>query len=549
MCANRVFLLYMEKKESPEIRFTVIYRVLVNDQRTIEQHAEDITVEQTVEIPVDCIPQEIIRNNILGRVENISSAVKEIHTERGDVYDVAISYRCDLAEHAIPQFLNVIFGNISLKNNIKIIGFHLPESCVDDFSGPRHGIGGIRKMLGVYGRPLACTALKPLGISVDKLAAIAAAFARGGADLIKDDHGLGNQPFHPFKERVARCQDAVARENARSGRMTLYCPMISGRYEEIEERVHYARTQGVRGMLIAPMLTGCDTVRYLSELYGMVIVAHPSLTGVFFHSPVHGMTPAILLGSIFRFIGADVSIFPNWGGRFFFTNQECREISDSLRQPLGSMKPAFPCPAGGMSLERIKDLAHAFGEDAVFLIGGALIKRSNDPSESVKAFMDDIRMYFRERLEFPDAGFFSSCESKPANISPVIADVLRCKDFKWGEGGRHIEDYRDGNGFDFKQVTRQELMGKFGEKTSFDLRYFEIGPAGYSSLEKHVHEHVIIGARGKGILLKNGRDFAITVNDVAYVGPLEAHQLRNTAAEPFGFYCIVDHTRDKPIPP
>lgn len=36
--------------------------------------------------------------------------------------------------------------------------------------------------------------------------------------------------------------------------------------------------------------------------------------------------------------------------------------------------------------------------------------------------------------------------------------------------------------------------------------------------------------------------------DVAYVGPGEQHQLRNREDEPFGFYCIVDHDRDRPQP-
>jgi ribulose-bisphosphate carboxylase large chain len=533
--------------ENPDCRFSAVYRIFVNDHRTIDQHAQDITVEQTVEIPVDCIPQEIVRGNILGRVENIVPSLTRGAGNKGNLFDVTISYRCDLTEYALPQFLNVLFGNISLKNNIKVTGLKLPGSFLAHFAGPTHGIDGIRKMLGVFGRPLACTALKPVGLKGEKLAAMAAQCARGGIDMIKDDHGISNQPFHPFKERVARCQEAVARENAISGRMTLYCPMVSGRFEEIEEQVEYARRQGVRGILIAPMLVGWDTARYLSRSYGMAVAAHPSLTGVFFHSTVHGMTPPVLLGSIFRLIGADISIFPNAGGRFFFTREECRELSKNLTEPMGSLKSSFPCPAGGMSLEMIEELGGDFGEDAVFLIGGALMQRSTDPSEAVKAFMDEIRLRFHERLENPDTGFLSSCEVKSTTLSGAVVDVLRCDGFRWAQGGRTIETYKPGDGGDFKLVTRQELMGKFGEKTSFDLRYFEIGTGGYSSLEKHVHEHVIIGARGKGMLVKKDGSIAISPNDIAYVGPLEAHQLRNESPEPFGFYCIVDHNRDKPM--
>ena len=140
-----------QQTENADCRFSATYRIFVNDARTIEQHARDITVEQTVEIPFDCIPQEIIRSSILGRVENIIPVETERTHVKGKLFDVTIGYRCDLTEYAVPQFLNVLFGNISLKNNIKVIGLALPESFLAHFSGPTHGIDGIRKMLGVHG--------------------------------------------------------------------------------------------------------------------------------------------------------------------------------------------------------------------------------------------------------------------------------------------------------------------------------------------------------------------------------------------------------------
>lgn len=122
---------------------------------------------------------------------------------------------------------------------------------------------------------------------------------------------------------------------------------------------------------------------------------------------------------------------------------------------------------------------------------------------------------------------------------------MKGEDFKWL--GRFVEEYKTDQGFDFSSINRQELIGKFGEKTAFDLRYFEIEPGGYSSRERHVHEHVIIGVRGNGILIKGDSSFNISVHDVAYISPLEKHQLRNEEKGPFGFFCIVDHKRDKPI--
>ena len=101
----------------------------------------------------------------------------------------------------------------------------------------------------------------------------------------------------------------------------------------------------------------------------------------------------------------------------------------------------------------------------------------------------------------------------------------------------------------FKGVRRVELVGRFGERSRTDLRYFEIEPGGYSSLEKHVHTHIVIGARGRGVLVVEGRRETLAPMDVAWIGPLETHQLRNESSEPFGFFCIVDHDRDRPTAP
>ncbi|MFQ5628971.1 MAG: cupin domain-containing protein, partial [bacterium] len=74
-------------------------------------------------------------------------------------------------------------------------------------------------------------------------------------------------------------------------------------------------------------------------------------------------------------------------------------------------------------------------------------------------------------------------------------------------------------------------------------------PGGYSSLEKHHHAHVIICSRGMGALKLDGEDIILQTNDIAYVAPMQVHQLYNKAKEPFGFYCIVDHKRNRPMKP
>ncbi len=527
----------MDQKNPEHSRFSIEYRITLQDSRSIEEVTRDICVEQTVEIPYEFIPRGHFTAGLIGRVENVRALDDQ------NRWSVSISYRSDCTAFSIPQLLNVLYGNISLKTGIRITGLELDTALQNAFAGPQYGCTGIRSELGLYGRPLACTALKPMGLSSKELAELAGKFASGGIDLIKDDHGITDQQFHPFEERVARCQDAVESAYLRTGKKTLYFPMVAGRYDQIEKQVQFAVKQGVRGILIAPMLVGLDTMRYLGETYSIMIMAHPALTGSFFSNRDDGIDPEVMLGTIFRLAGSDISIFPNWGGRFPLSRENCLGIADALRRRQYDWKPAFPCPAGGMNLNRIEEMGKAFGEETVLLIGGALLDPSKNVTDTTTEFMDTLRHLFAERREIP-AGFVSSCSWNTSVQKDCVQSILTCNKYRWS--GRTMVDYKQDSSIPFKNIARSELIGSFGESTSFDLRYFEIEPGGYSSFEKHIHEHVIIGVRGEGKLVKADCLLSIKEHDVAYVAPLEPHQLKNDGPVPFGFFCIVDHVRDKP---
>ena len=92
-----------------------------------------------------------------------------------------------------------------------VIDIEFGKHVESSFRGPRFGVRGLRKLLSVKYGPLLMTALKPMGTSSDKLAEMAFAFALGGIDIIKDDHGLANQVYAPFEERVTKCAQAVRR--------------------------------------------------------------------------------------------------------------------------------------------------------------------------------------------------------------------------------------------------------------------------------------------------------------------------------------------------
>ena len=121
-------------------------------------------------------------------------------------------------------------------------------------------------------------------------------------------------------------------------------------------------------------------------------------------------------------------------------------------------------------------------------------------------------------------------------------------DGAFGWGGVPLEDYKETTET-WKGITRRELVGKRGESSRFHLRYFEIAPGGYSTLEKHEHEHVVVPIRGEGEAQFGCYIYRVRLGDVVYVAPGDPHQFRNAedATEPFGFLCIVNAERDLPV--
>lgn len=115
--------------------------------------------------------------------------------------------------------------------------------------------------------------------------------------------------------------------------------------------------------------------------------------------------------------------------------------------------------------------------------------------------------------------------------------------FSWR--GIRKEAYKSDDG-SWSGIIRQVLIGSHGESANFHVRYFEISPGGYSSLESHDHEHVIICVKGKGIARTGRRKTGMGFMDTVFVASGIVHQLTNPFDAPFGFLCIVTAKRDKP---
>ena len=362
-------------------RFSVAY-ILSGNEAEARAKADDVCLEQTVEFPRELLPEGAILDYIVGRVEAFDAAGPKAFRAR-------ISYTVESAGGDLVQLLNVIFGNISIMPGIRVEGLSLPESITSRFKGPRFGRAGLRQRSGVQNRPLICTALKPMGLAPAELAGQAYTFALGGIDFIKDDHGLSDQPFCRYEDRVAACAEAVARANQVTGFRCAYFPNISGPADMVVHRALQAKELGAGGVLVCPALVGLDVMRLIAEgdAIGLPVMAHPAFGGSLVTAPGNGFSHGVLYGTLVRLAGADITVYPNYGGRFSFSRGECAEIAAASAAPLGRLASCFPAPGGGMTMDRAPDMFEVYGRDFVMLIGGGLHRRGPDLADNARFFV------------------------------------------------------------------------------------------------------------------------------------------------------------------
>jgi ribulose-bisphosphate carboxylase large chain len=361
-------------------RLTAIYHVR-SDARAIAARAQAIAVEQSVEMPLSAIEDQQILDEIVGRVEDI-----------GDLGGGTFAVRIGLSRATVGddagQLMNMLFGNSSLQDEVVLHAAEFPDDLVHGFGGPRHGLAGLRQRAGAEERALTCSALKPQGLSPARLAELAARFARGGIDYVKDDHGLADQAYSPFEARVGAVADALRGAERETGHRTRYVPSLTGDLDALRAQIAATRNVGIDTVMVQPMIMGLSNFsKLVRENPEIAFFTHPTLAGA------ARIAPPLLFGKIFRMLGADGLVFPNHGGRFGYSPALCRQVARTARTEWHGLKPAVPVPAGGMTRERVPEMLDFYGTEVMLLIGGALLEARERLTQETAAFVAEVKGY------------------------------------------------------------------------------------------------------------------------------------------------------------
>jgi len=304
-------------------------------------------------------------------------------------YIVQIAFPYDNIGSTLSMLFTAVIGNISMAGKVKLLDLKFPKKYVDGFKGPKFGIEGVRKVLGVKDRPLLNNMIKPCtGFPPELGAKLTYEVARGGVDIVKDDELLGNRPFNLVEERVVKYMEAIDRANEEKGEKTLYAVSISDDIPQIFENADKAIELGANCILVNYLATGLPVLRKLAEdpSIKVPIMAHMDCAGIYYESHYSGVRSDLILGKLPRLAGADIVVYPAPYGKAFFPEEKYLAVAKALTYPFYDIKPIFPMPSGGIVPSIVPKLFKTLGKDFVVAAGGGIHAHPDGPAAGARAF-------------------------------------------------------------------------------------------------------------------------------------------------------------------
>ena len=332
--------------------------------------------------PLEVIAGGVAAESSVGTWTDLTTEKPYIMNNAATVYEIngneiKIAYPIDLFEQDnMPNILSSVAGNVfGLEDleNLRLNNIHFPREIAHSFKGPKYGIEGVRKLTGVYDRPLIGTIIKPkLGLLTKDHTQVAYEAWYGGCDVVKDDENLSNQRFNPFEERVIQTLEARDRATSETGEKKVYLINVTAEMEEMKHRAQFVEDHGGHYMMIDILTTGWSSLQAMRNLdYKLLIHAHRAGHAAFTRSQRHGIN-MVVIAKASRLIGVDQLHIGTAVGKMAETREEVLKNREACIEPIFDIKPILPIASGGLHAGMVPKLLEIFGKDTVIQAGGGI---------------------------------------------------------------------------------------------------------------------------------------------------------------------------------
>ena len=292
------------------------------------------------------------------------------------MYIIQIAYPMENFSHSMSSLMTILFGNISASGMIRLIDVAFPKKFIAQFQGPKFGVEGLRKVLGVPDRPLLNAMIKPnIGWTPDEGADLFYHACKGGVDVIKDDElMLADGPFCPLKERVTKFMEKEKQVYEETGEHSLYAVNISDSTEKVRDNAYRVLEYGGNCLMVNVYTTGFDTLKMLAEdpNINVPILAHVNFAGTMAASTYTGISAPLLIGKITRLAGGDFQINGHPYGKFPVAYKQFYRCFKFFTQPWWNIKPMMYACSGGTTQLAVEKIIKAVGTDVMLAAGGGV---------------------------------------------------------------------------------------------------------------------------------------------------------------------------------
>ena len=189
----------------------------------------------------------------------------------------------------IQNILTYIVGNVlGMKqiNALKLLDVWFPPAMLEQYDGPSYTLDDMKKYLGIKGRPVLGTIIKPkMGLTSAEYAEVCYDFWVGGGDFVKNDEPQANQDFCPYDKMVAHVKEAMDKAVKETGKKKVHSFNVSAPdFDTMIERCELIRNEGFEigsyAFLINGITAGWMAVQTLRRRYPDVFIH--------FHRAGHG---------------------------------------------------------------------------------------------------------------------------------------------------------------------------------------------------------------------------------------------------------------------
>ena len=348
------------------------------------------------DIPLEEAAAAVAAESSTGTWTDVDSEVAErlkarVYKIEGDM--VYVSYQPGLFEtDSMPNILSSVAGNVfgmKAVDGLRLEDIRFPMEMVNSFPGPQYGLPGVRERMGIEGRAMSGSTIKPkIGLTVEEHAQVCYETWMGGADTVKDDENLCSQGFNSFYDRIPRTLELLHKAEAETGEKKGYwANLTAATVGEMAKRAQCIKDNGgIFAMVdyVTVGYTGVASLREITEELGLIIHAHRAMHAAFDRVDYHGIEYRVIAKTA-RLLGVDHLHTGTGVGKLEGGPEQMRErigvLRDQVTQPYngvifeqdwGDMKPVAPVASGGLHPGHVPALNSIFGINAYYAFGGGI---------------------------------------------------------------------------------------------------------------------------------------------------------------------------------